>query len=67
MDINKEIEWNKKVFEAYNSLLIDATKKLGFIKGELETYNKRSKKEQKQTAWITVELIQKIMDGKYDF
>lgn len=65
MTVNSDKKWDRQLIEAQDSLLREATRKLGLIKGELETYNKRSKREQKQTAWITVELIQKIMDGVY--
>jgi len=61
---NKDLEHTKLV-DAYDSLLSRTTTKLGFIRGELETYKNRSRKEQKKSAWITVELIQKIMDGEY--
>jgi len=65
LTVNSDKKWDRQLIEAQDSLLREATRKLGLIKGELETYNKRSKREQKQTAWITVELIQKIMDGVY--
>ena len=48
-----------------DSLLKEAARKLKLIQIELDTYNCRSKKGQRTSAWITIELIEKIMEGKY--
>ena len=44
---------------------MNAEEKLSLIKAELYVYNLRPKKEQRKTAWITVEDIEKIVEEKY--
>lgn len=39
------------------------TTKIKAIELEVETYHKRNDKE--KTAWVTIEIIEKILDGSY--
>ena len=38
-------------------------KKIQAIESEIQTYHKRNNKE--KSAWVTIELIEKILDGSY--
>ena len=55
-------------YEGHLSYLMDyedwAKRSLSAIKAEIITYNRREH-NQRESAWITIELIEKVLDGSY--